>query len=259
MGQAWLHQTLLKADPVEYLLHLNLIGANLAQGDGRALEIAPTHLLPYRLTHLHSDDGRSLIVAIRKILLRGQAGLVFEKLDCVARVLGMAGHAATGNVGVCAPGLLVGKHHAHFLGDGHVLGVGRAQDSGHVTGVGNGDAVFIRGHALDLVGVAALGRAGHVRHHALKPYGGSSCAQMLMLCHGAEQAQVVGVRTGTNTQLALVLGVGQILVAVHVAALDPGRCHTPPVRGWNSQTKVFHRHLPCRGIGREWRLRAIWI
>ena len=41
-----------------------------------------------------------------------------------------------------------------------------------------------------------------------------------MLGHCAKQAQVVGVRTRANAELALVLGVSQLLIRVHVGFLD---------------------------------------
>ena len=130
----------------------------------------------------------------------------------------MSGHRTTGDVHVRAPARLVREDHPHLFSDGAFFRVGRTHHAGQVVGVGHGDAALARGHAFDLVGVAAFGRARHVGHQSFEPVLGFGGAQMFD--HRAEQAQVVGVRARTDAQTALVDRIGQFFVGVHVLALD---------------------------------------
>src|SRR5690606_29310599 len=91
----------------------------------------------------------------------------------------------------------------------------------HLVGVGEGHAAFARRDALDLVGVAALGCARHVVHHALEPSFAFLITQALY--HGGEQGEVVGVRARACAHHALELGVGELLVGGHVFGLHASR------------------------------------
>ena len=92
---------------------------------------------------------------------------------------------------MCAPALLVGKHHAHALHDCDVGGVGGAHQARQVIGVGYGNTALAAGHGFNLVGVTALGRAGHVIDHAFEPSLSFFSAEVFG--HRAKQAQVIGV------------------------------------------------------------------
>src|SRR5690606_31616661 len=142
------------------------------------------------------------------------AGKVLKEPDGVCLVLGVLGHGAAGDVQVGAPGVLVGENHADLVDHGNILGLVGAHQPGQVVAVGDGDFTFASGHCLDLVGVAALGCTGQVGHHALEPGLGLLLAHVLG--HGTKKAQVVGVRARADAKLALVLGVAQFFVSVHV-------------------------------------------
>ena len=117
-----------------------------------------------------------------------------------------------------APAGLVREHDANAFGDQLVFRRGRAQDAGDVVRVGQCHTALAAGHCLDLVGVAAFGRARHVGHHAFEESLGLGFPQVLGQC--AKQRQVVRVCAGTGTHQPLVFGVGQRLVGADVRTLD---------------------------------------
>ena len=184
------------------------------------------------LCDLQPLDGREFVVAVGEVVLGEGAGQVFHENDGVVAVLGVFGHGRPGDVDVRAAGALVGEHHAHLLHGRALVRFVRLDQARHVVGVGQRHAAFARGHGLDLVGVAALGRARHVVHHALEP--GLALGVAQALDHGGEQRQVVGVRARAGADQALELGVGQLLVGGHVGGLHAQR--------------VVHDHA---GAGRE--------
>ena len=200
------------------MLHLHLVFANHADGQGFALEAIAGHGRQGGIVDHDALGGWPFVVAIGKVVLRCGAGQVFQKLHRIALVFGVFGHGATGDVDVCAPAGLVGKHHADFAGDGLVGRVFGAQDTRHVIGVGYRDGTFARSHAFDLVGVAAFGVAREVVHHAFEPVLRLGIAQVFG--HRAKQAQVVGVRARTDAQAAFVDRVCQLFVAVNIGFFD---------------------------------------
>ena len=84
---------------------------------------------------------------------------VFQKLDRVDLVLGVARYRTTSYVYMCAPALLVGENHAHAFDYCFVGGVGGAHQARQVVGVGHSNATLAAGHGLYLVGVTSLGCA----------------------------------------------------------------------------------------------------
>src|SRR5574343_609568 len=211
-------QTSLEADAVQHLLDLGRVGADHAHGHDFGLEGAQG--LEGRVVGGQAVDDRVLVVAVGEVVLGRGAGQVLQELLGGVGVRRVAGHGTAGDVDVGTATGLVREHHADLFHRLAVLGLGRAHHAGDVVAVGQRDLAFAGGHGLDLVGVAALGRAGHVVHQALEPGFGGLRADVLE--HRAEQAQVVGVGTGAGAEAALVLRVGQFLVGVDVLALDAG-------------------------------------
>jgi hypothetical protein len=92
-----------------------------------------------------------------------------------------------------------------------VFGLVRAHQAGEVVGVGDGHAAFAGSNGLDLVGVAALGRAREVGDDAAGPVLRPSPRPD----RGNDRAikrQVVRVGARARADLALELRIGQVFV-----------------------------------------------
>ena len=132
----------------------------------------------------------------------------------------MFGDRTAGDIEVCAPTGLVGKHHTQAGHDGLILRLVRPHDAGQIVAVGYRYGAFARRHRPDLVGVAALGRTGHVIDQTFEPKLGFSFAKMFQ--HGAKQRQVVGVGSRPDAQSALVFWICQRLIGVKLSSLNGG-------------------------------------
>ena len=117
---------------------------------------------------------------------------------------------------------LVRKHDAGLCHDLPVRGLRRAHEARVVVRVRQRDRALACGHGLDLVRVAALRRAGHVRHHALRPGLGLGLAQVRDF--RADERQVVRMAARARADLALVLRIGERLVGRDVRAARPSTC-----------------------------------
>ena len=93
---------LFEADPVKHLLDLDLVHADLADRRVVTFECATGHRLEGRVVDRNALGCRPLIVAIGKVILGRGAGKVFQELDGIGRVLGIACNRSTGDVDVGA-------------------------------------------------------------------------------------------------------------------------------------------------------------
>ena len=155
------------------------------------------------------------------------------------------------------PGLLVRTLYAHAFGNRFIFRRVGAHDTGQVVSVGDGNAALTRGHALDLITVAAFGVAGHTGDHAFEPFLCFGFVQVFG--HRAKQAEVVGVRVQTNAKPTLVPGVTEFFVGVNSRFADLQLCRRPPrARGWKNQTTLWYRQLWLfRAVEKEWQRPAL--
>ena len=136
-------------------------------------------------------------------------GEVLHQLACRLRMLGMLGHDHAAQVDVGAAILLVGKVDGHRLGGRALLRIGQ-HDAVVVTVAQRQVAdAFLDG--LDLVTVVALGLARQVGLDALQP--GLGLGLPMVGYHAGHQSNVVLVLAAAGADAALVLGIGQLLVA----------------------------------------------
>ena len=125
-------------------------------------------------------------------------------------------HAATRQVHVCPFRVLRREHpadHVDLVADSlHVL----ADGAGEVIAVRDRDLAFAGHDAAQLVGIAALRRARHVRHHPLGPGAGGLGA--VILDDRGQQRLVVGVVRRPDADQSLVPGIGQVEIGARRVA-----------------------------------------
>ena len=155
---------------------------------------------------------RVLRVALGEILLRLRRHQIFQELHRRRLVGRIARHGTAADVDVRAAVGLVGEHHADLGGDLAVLRLLGAHEVDVIVGVADAELGFAGGHALDLVGVAAARRARQVGRDALGPRLG--LLRPVGRQQRAHQRLVVDVARSADQQLALPLGIGQVLVVL---------------------------------------------
>ena len=123
-----------------------------------------------------------------------------------------------------------GEHDLHRLGPFLLLGflvVG--EHLAHVIGVGEGQVAFAGEYALGLAPVIARGLHRQVGLYPLQPL--ARCVLALVGDHRGEKAQIIRVVSRAHAELALPLGVGQLLIGDRLdgravnGGIDHARAH----------------------------------
>ena len=171
-----------------------------------------------RVVDLDRGDRRPFVVAVREVVLGAVAGQVLEEADRGITVRRMFGDAAAGQVHLGAGRGLVREHHRHLRDHFLVLGLLRGDQPCPVVAVRDGDLALAAGDRADLVGIAALRRAGLVGDDALQDL--ARLRFTVALQQRREQREVVRMAARARADLALVLRVGELLVGVDVLGLD---------------------------------------
>ena len=164
-------------------------------------------------------DDRELVVALGEVDLGLGRGQVFQELDRVVAMRRGRHDAGAADVGVGAAPVLVGEDDPDLVGDRPLVGVVRLDQPDQVVVIDHGDVALAGRHRLDLVGVGALRRTSEVRDQALRP--GLGLLEPQTLDHRADQRLVVDIVGGAHADPSPPFGVGEVLVGVDLARVDP--------------------------------------
>jgi hypothetical protein len=156
---------LLEAGAVEDHLRLDLVHRQILDRQRVGLELA--ECFERRVGDLDAVDDRPFVVAVGKVTLGLVGGQVFEEFDRVASLCGAVFSMPPPETLMWVPLLAwLGQTTPIFSMTFSGLPAWSSASGGRRSSVGQRDAAFAGGDGLDLVGVAALGGAGEIGHHA---------------------------------------------------------------------------------------------